>query len=251
MATTYDKPARLLVRDMADELLQSPGDTIRMADVVAWFKANYPNIAYGYLVTLLYNVQTNAAGRGHATNESWDILYAVAPRVWRRYDPTTDPPPASYKGSRHAADMVEDDDEPGDDIETDAVFAYEHHLRDYLARNMHLVEPGLVLHGVEVEAGNQRRIDLLGIDKDGGYVVVELKTSRAYDRVIGQTLRYMGWVKQNLAEGKSVRGVIIANEITDDLRLAHYGNPDVRLVEYSMAVELQDVTNPADREEEV
>ncbi|MCX5969075.1 MAG: endonuclease NucS [Cyanobacteria bacterium] len=243
MATIYDKPARVLMRNMADELLQSPDDTIRLADAVTWFKANYPAFTSSYIAALLYNVQTNAKARGYAADESWDILYAVAPRVWRRYDPTTDPPPASYKGSRSMIEEFEDDDEPGDDIEpqeADAMFAYEHHLRDYLARNMHLIEPGLTLHGVEVEAGGQRRIDLLGIGKDGGYVVVELKVSRAYDRVIGQAQRYMGWVEQNLAQGKPVRGVIIANEITDDLRLANRYASGIRLVKYSMAVELQD-----------
>jgi restriction system protein len=62
-------------------------------------------------------------------------------------------------------------------------------------------------------------IDILAISKDKKeYLVVELKKGRTSDVVVGQTLRYMGFVKNELAvNGENVRGVIIALE--DDLRL--------------------------------
>ena len=62
-------------------------------------------------------------------------------------------------------------------------------------------------------------IDILAISKDKKeYLVVELKKGRTSDVVVGQTLRYMGFVKNELAtNGESVRGVVIALE--DDLRL--------------------------------
>jgi restriction system protein len=48
--------------------------------------------------------------------------------------------------------------------------------------------------------------------------VVELKKGRTSDVVVGQTLRYMGFVKNDLAvNGETVRGAVIALE--DDLRL--------------------------------
>lgn len=48
--------------------------------------------------------------------------------------------------------------------------------------------------------------------------MVELKKGRTSDAVVGQTLRYMGFVKNDLAtNGEEVRGAVIALE--DDLRL--------------------------------
>ena len=43
------------------------------------------------------------------------------------------------------------------------------------------------------------------------FLVVELKRDRASDVVVGQTLRYMGWIKEHLcAPNQNVTGCIIA-----------------------------------------
>jgi restriction system protein len=48
--------------------------------------------------------------------------------------------------------------------------------------------------------------------------VVELKRGRASDSVVGQIQRYMGYVKDELAEeNQTVKGIIIAQE--DDTRI--------------------------------
>lgn len=123
-------------------------------------------------------------------------------------------------------------------------FAYEHDLRDYLSRNLHMVEQGLRLYsdegvsGVEFPVGG-RFVDILAVDTSGGYVVIELKVSRGHDRVLGQLLRYMGWIDENHADpGQRVRGVIVANNVSEDLRLACTRVPDVQLFEYSLSVSL-------------
>jgi restriction system protein len=62
-------------------------------------------------------------------------------------------------------------------------------------------------------------IDILALSKDKKeLLVVELKKGRASDAVVGQIQRYMGYVKDELAESnQTVRGVIIAFE--DDVRI--------------------------------
>ena len=57
-------------------------------------------------------------------------------------------------------------------------------------------------------------IDILAISKDGKkLLIVELKRGRASDAVVGQILRYMGYVRDELAEpGQTIHGVIIALE---------------------------------------
>jgi len=78
------------------------------------------------------------------------------------------------------------------------------------------------------------------VDKDNNYVVIELKVSRGYDRVVGQLLRYMAWIRKNHADaGQQVRGVIIAREISGDLLLACSEVPDITLYEYQLSVSLK------------
>jgi endonuclease len=61
-------------------------------------------------------------------------------------------------------------------------------------------------------------------------------------RVIGQLLRYMAWIERNHAEPqRKVRGVIIARELSEDLRLAASKIADVALFEYELSVSLKKI----------
>jgi len=53
------------------------------------------------------------------------------------------------------------------------------------------------------------------------WVVIELKKSRSSDAVIGQILRYIGWIENNkVEEDEGVKGIIIVNEIDKKLEYA-------------------------------
>jgi len=71
----------------------------------------------------------------------------------------------------------------------------------------------------ETDAGP---IDILAVSKDKKrLLVVELKRGRASDVVVGQILRYMGYVKSEIAEAdQTVEGAIIALEDDQKLRWA-------------------------------
>jgi restriction system protein len=112
-------------------------------------------------------------------------------------------------------------------IEDPTNFALEKHLEDFLVQNWEQTELGkkyniyaedgeLIGQQYQTDTGN---MDILAISKDQKeLLVVELKKGRASDAVVGQILRYMGYVSQELAEsGQSVKGVIIALE--DDIRI--------------------------------
>lgn len=111
-------------------------------------------------------------------------------------------------------------------VEDPTVFALEQHLEEFLVKNWSQTELGkqyeifkdgeLIGQQYPTDTGN---IDILAISKDKKtLLVVELKKGRASDNVVGQIQRYMGYVKEELAETyQNVHGVIIALE--DDLRI--------------------------------
>ena len=130
--------------------------------------------------------------------------------------------------------------EPGEDSE----FAYEKDLQNFLSQNLDIIEPGLSLYnnGIEFPVG-RKRIDILAIDQENQLVVIELKVSRGHDKTVGQILHYIGWIKENEAgKDQAVRGIIIAKEITEDIRIAlRYTDFAISLREYSMSVSLREV----------
>jgi len=106
-------------------------------------------------------------------------------------------------------------------------FALEKHLEDFLVQNWKQTELGKKYDIYEEEGelvGQQYPsdtgpIDILAVSKDKKeLLVVELKKGRVSDSVVGQIQRYMGYVKEELAEEyQTVKGVIIALE--DDVRI--------------------------------
>jgi hypothetical protein len=63
-------------------------------------------------------------------------------------------------------------------------------------------------------------IDILAKDKvTGSYVVIELKRNQTSDDTVGQILRYMGWVTENLKEA-NVRGIIVSGKYDEKLYYA-------------------------------
>ncbi|MBP9853390.1 MAG: DUF1016 family protein [Candidatus Omnitrophica bacterium] len=112
-------------------------------------------------------------------------------------------------------------------VEDPSVFGLEKHLEDFLVHNWNQTELGKNYDVYEEDGelvGQQYPsdtgpIDILAISKDKKVLlVVELKKGRASDSVIGQLQRYMGYVKEELAEvNQTVKGIIVALE--DDVRI--------------------------------
>lgn len=88
-------------------------------------------------------------------------------------------------------------------------------LEAWLLDNLGRLEEGLVFIGNQYETNEAGRIDILAKDVDSKYVVIELKRDKASDVALGQLLRYIGWVRMNLAEGGYVRGFVIGDTIDE------------------------------------
>jgi restriction system protein len=113
------------------------------------------------------------------------------------------------------------------DVESATHFALESILEDFLVANWQYTAfaKNYDILSVDGEQVGQQfpsdtgRIDILAISKDQSeYLVLELKRGRASDRVVGQLLRYMGYIKKEYCQdGKKVRGAIVAHQ--DDLSI--------------------------------
>ena len=241
----YDRPVRLLIRDMIAELAPQKGQLFSKERAIGWFSERYPKIKEGTISAHLIRFSTNAPSRlHHPVKSDEDLLFQVDRSHFRLYDPTTDPSPIHSKSDTTAS--TGDLTEPSQ-AQAPSEFAYESDLRDFLAKNLSVIEPSLQLYeedgitGVEFPVGG-RFIDILAVDDKKRLVVIELKVSRGYDRVVGQLLRYMAWIEKHLAEsGQTVCGIIAAREISDDLRLACSHVPAVSLYEYELSVTLRKV----------
>ena len=242
----YAKPVRLLMKDMADAFGLQPGQSFTKQQAIDWFAQHYPKIKTGTILCHLIRLSTNAPTRLHysAKPQDDDVFFQLDGSHFRLYDPTHDPAPI-HEATVNAKEQIEIDDEV--DTQGSAEFAYEADLRNYLAKNLLIIEPGLKLYqeegitGVEFPVGG-RFIDILAVDATGALVVIELKVSRGYDRVVGQLMRYMAWIQKNQAEpGQHVRGLIVAREISQDLLLACSLLTGVQLFEYELSLKLKPV----------
>lgn len=127
-------------------------------------------------------------------------------------------------------------------------FAYEEDLKNFLVKNLEIIEKGLSLYidennekGIEYPVDDKnKRIDILAIDNRNIPVVIELKVSRGYERVIGQSNYYKNRVKK-LLHVENVRIIIIAREITEELKIATSDLNDIELFEYSLNIKLNKI----------
>ena len=132
-------------------------------------------------------------------------------------------------------------------------FAMENYLEEFIESNFKKIDFGIPLELFQDEENSGRQyltsignIDLLAINETKNvFVVIELKKGKSSDTTVGQILRYMGWVKENLAinnyAGYSVKGIIIAQEGDEKLGYALKFLPEVNVFVYMVSFELKKV----------
>ena len=118
-------------------------------------------------------------------------------------------------------------------------FVLEKHLEDYICRNWETTVFGkdfnIYENGRQYQT-NTGPLDILAKRKDDKeFLVLELKRDMASDVVVGQTLSYMGYIKQNLAtNNENVKGCIIATDADQRLRNALSSVRNIDFYEYKI-----------------
>ena len=134
------------------------------------------------------------------------------------------------------------------DIEDPVAFAMEKHLEAFLVLNWNqtILSKDFSIYEEDGEPVGQQYdtdagpIDILAISKDKKrLLVVELKRGRASDVVVGQILRYMGFVKEQIAEDdQTVEGAIIALKDDPKMRWALVSVPAISFYRYEISFKL-------------
>lgn len=151
----------------------------------------------------------------------------------------------------------ESDDEEKDIVQQPVEFMLEKYLEDFIVANFGSIFEGKyeLYKDPEGNIGQQYpaindsgkllgRIDILAKNlSTNSYLVIELKKGRESDKVVGQTLFYMGWVKETLChEGEDVNGLVICKEKDERLIYALEMVQDIIQVKlYNVDFQLADV----------
>lgn len=135
-----------------------------------------------------------------------------------------------------------------DEVEDAVEFAMEKHLEDFLIKNWKSTPLGKKYDIYEEEGeliGQQYPsdtgpIDILAISKDRKtLLVIELKKGRASDVVVGQIQRYMGYIKEEVAESnQTVSGVIIGLDSDTRLKRALSVTNNIEFYKYQIDFKL-------------
>lgn len=253
-----DKQPKLQIWQMIKEAVEVHGNKSTNIAIRDWVIEHYPGVNVNTVLNQIIVCTVNHESRVHykennvprRCNDVYDFLFRPAPGKVEMYDKRLHGVweiASDEKGVLYVKEVKESPERKKDDTLMETSYIESRHLRAYLAKNLHLIEDGLELYvdiygndGVEYPT-DFGPIDILAINKQGIFIVVEVKTERFPDASSGQILKYRNWVKRHLASGKPVRSYLIGADIPEHVRYSLADCEDVYLKEYDLTIKLKDV----------
>lgn len=136
-----------------------------------------------------------------------------------------------------------------EEVENPSEFVLEKYLEEFIVGNFDTIFKGN-LKIYEDGDGNEGQqyatdigpIDILAVEqKTNSFVVIELKKGRPSDKVVGQILRYMGWVKKNrCTNNQDVKGLVICRDPDAKLSYALEMTNNIEVRYYSVSFKLKE-----------
>ncbi len=132
-------------------------------------------------------------------------------------------------------------------IENKKEFALEKYLEEFIVSNFDAIFKGNLKIYKDAEGHDGQQfftdigfIDILAVEQaSNSFVIIELKKGRPSDQVVGQILRYMGWVQQNLCtDGQEIKGLVICKDQDPKLSyaLTMVNNIDIQYYDVSFTL---------------
>lgn len=229
-------------KDAVIEAVKELGRVVSTREVIDCVYRKYPDKPWKqvsircHLTGLSVN---HPSSKHYPTLHRQACLFYVGGGRYKLYDPEKD-----------NIDVHVEDEDSLEDVDSDeyieATISLERDLEEYIIRDLNQIETDLELYSKEGVTGRQfntevGRIDILAVDKNGDFVVIELKAGTASNSVIGQILGYISWVRQNISQGRNVRGIIIADDFDKRVKYASSEMPNISLKKYEVTFILKDV----------
>jgi hypothetical protein len=239
----YDRPVSQLMVDAA----MSMPERFAPADVVTWFAEHYPAVKDTTVRAHVIGLTANDPSRHHY---GWlagktPLFFKLNRALLTRFDPDSH----FFDVEEPELELVGDDSVAESAAAESMEFYLEVYLEEFLLTNWHLIDWGRPLRiwqGPNGESGHQLstpvgRLDFLCVDSNSGALVaVELKRGLPSDRVVGQIARYMGWIRNEMAQpGQPVEGLIVTHESEDRLNYAVSAVQGLGLLLYEVAFSLR------------
>jgi len=147
--------------------------------------------------------------------------------------------PQQLKNSFGYTYAPRDEREEREGEEDEFSISLEKDIQRYLAEHLNEIEDGLTIYSDDEHEGieypiNAGRIDILAKDKNGNFVVIEIKAKRANKTALAQILSYMGALKEKFGDGIGIRGILVAKDFDNAIIHATKVVPNIELVKYSV-----------------
>jgi len=250
---------RPYVWQMIREAVDSLKGRATYPEIKTYINSKWDNVNDSTINAQLIVLSVNQLSRIHypenkkprVSNSQYDILYSTGRGqvvqynadehgIWEIFE--------NEFGALSIRQVVSDNEEIEEviaEVSSSFLFPIEANLRDFLIRNLHTVKDFKLKLYIDENGRDGKEyptdvgpIDILTTDEEGNFVIFELKLSRGADKALGQLLRYMGWIKKNLAKDKKVKGVIVANKMDEKIKYAVMVTSEITLYEYEMKFEL-------------
>lgn len=254
---------RPYIWEMVKEAVNSLNGKASYSEIRDYIKNHYEDVNENTITAQTIVCTVNHNSRVHypentkhrIADAKYDFLYTTGRGQVELYDPEKhgiwEISEDDYGKLIVREQLKESTEEETSGEENDFSFPIESQLRDFIAQNIESIKINgkkIMLYvdelgrdGVEYQT-DVGYIDILAVDEEDNFIIFELKRARAPDSAVGQILRYMGWIKNNMAEGKKVSGVIVSKKSDDRIKYAVAMVPEINLFEYELSFKINEVS---------